>query len=143
MLRVYLMPNERVMTTVVTNATRRLLLAGGFALAVAAPIGAIAAYDGALALPAVASCPDGEVLDEVTGGCLPAPDQTPTTFNPINPEGADLQPGSITSSDPGEVGRLPEVDGIPCTGANTGQCIGLSENQPTFEQPQSTLSSSP
>ena len=85
MLRVYLMPNERVMMTVVTNATRRLLLAGGFALAVAALIGAIAAYDGAPALPAVASCPDGEVLDEVTGGCLPAPDQTPTTFNPINP----------------------------------------------------------
>ena len=129
--------------TVLTNATRRLLLAGGFALAVAAPIGAIAAYDGGAALPAVASCPEGEVLDEATGGCLPATDQAPTTFNPINPEGANLQPGAITSSDAGEVGRLPEVDGIPCSGANTGQCIGLSENQPTFEQPQSTLSSSP
>jgi hypothetical protein len=79
----------------------------------------------------------------MTGGCLPATDGAPATLNPINPEGADLQPGSITSSDAGEVGRLPEVDGIPCTGANTGQCIGLSENQPTFEQPQSTLSSSP
>jgi hypothetical protein len=129
--------------TVLTNATRRLLLAGGFALAVAAPIGAIAAYDGGSVLPAVASCPEGEVLDEVTGGCLPATGPTPTTFNPINPEGADLQPGAITSSDPGEIGQLPEVDGIPCSGANTGQCIGLSENQPTFEQPQSTLSSSP
>ena len=129
--------------TVLTNTTRRLLLAGGFALAVAAPIGAIAAYDGGAALPAVASCPAGEVLDEVTGGCLPATGAGPTTLNPINPEGANLQPGAITSSDAGEVGRLPEVDGIPCSGANTGQCIGLSENQPTFEQPQSTLSSSP
>ena len=129
--------------TGLTNATRRLLLAGGFALAVTAPIGAIAAYDGGPVPSAVASCPAGEVLDEATGGCLPAADQTPTTFNPINPEGANLQPGAITSSDAGEVGRLPEVNGIPCSGANTGQCIGLSENQPTFEQPQSTLSSSP
>ena len=24
---------------------------------------------------------------------------------------------------------LPEVDGIPCTGANTGECIGLQESQ--------------
>ena len=129
--------------TVLTNATRRLLLAGGLALAVAAPIGAIAANEGASVLPALASCPDGEVLDEATGGCLPATDQAPTTFNPINPEGANLQPGAITSSDAGEVGQLPEVDGIPCSGANTGKCIGLSENLPTFEQPQSTLSSSP
>ena len=43
--------------TGLTNATRRLLLAGGFALAVAAPIGAIAAYDGGTVLPAAASCP--------------------------------------------------------------------------------------
>ena len=129
--------------TALTNTTRRLLLAGGFALAVVAPIGAIAAYQGGSVLPAVASCPEGEVLDGVTGGCVPATDDAPATLNPINPEGADLQPGSITSSDAGDVGRLPEVDGIPCTGANTGQCIGLSQNQPTFQQPQSTLSSSP
>jgi hypothetical protein len=24
---------------------------------------------------------------------------------------------------------LPEVDGVPCTGANTGECIGLQESQ--------------
>jgi len=115
--------------TALIDATRRLLLAGGFALVVAAPIGAIA---------------DGETFDETTGGCLPGSVTAPATLNPINPEGANLQPGSVTSSDPGEVGRLPEVDGIPCTGANTGTCIGLSEKQPAeIEQPQSTLSSSP
>lgn len=129
------------------HPTRRLLLAGGFALAIAAPIGAIAAYDGGTGLPAVASCPVGQVLDEAAGTCAPGTDEAPATVDPsdpINPEGANLQPGAITSSDPGEVGRLPEVDGIPCTGANTGQCIGLSENQPPdFQQPQSTISSSP
>ncbi len=130
--------------TALIDATRRLLLAGGFALVVAAPIGAIAISGGASMAPLLASCPDGETLDETTGGCLPGSVTVPATLNPINPEGANLQPGSVTSSDPGEVGRLPEVDGIPCTGANTGTCIGLSENQPAgIEQPQSTLSSSP
>jgi len=135
---------ESVIMTVLTDAARRLLFAGGFALAVAAPIGAIALHDSAAMAPVVASCPDGETLDETTGGCLPSAEQAPATYSPINPEGANLQPGSITSTDPGKVGQLPEVDGIPCTGANTGQCIGLSENQPSaFEEPQSTLSSSP
>ncbi len=129
--------------TVLTHAARRLLLAGGFALAVAAPIGAIAVHDGRAPVSAVAACAEGEALDTATGECLPIADQAPATSNPINPEGANLQPGSITSTDPGEVGRLPEVDGIPCTGANTGTCIGLSENQPAFEPPESTLSSSP
>ena len=130
--------------TALIDATRRLLLAGGFALVVAAPIGAIAVSGGASMAPVLASCPDGETFDETTGGCLPGSVTAPATLNPINPEGANLQPGSVTSSDPGEVGRLPEVDGIPCTGANTGTCIGLSENQPAgIEQPQSTLSSSP
>ena len=48
--------------------------------------------------------------------------------SPINPEGANLQPGSLTGAEAGEVGRLPEVNGIPCNGQNTGLCIGLSEN---------------
>ncbi len=130
--------------TSLTNATRRLLLAGGFALVVAAPIGASAATDHGSALPAVASCPQGEIVDPDTGRCMPGEGVSPVTLDPINPEGAPLQPGSITSSQPGEVGRLPEVNGIPCSGANTGQCIGLIESQgPGFEQPQSTISSSP
>lgn len=125
--------------------TRRLLLAGGFVLAAAAPIAAaVAVHDAGPALRSVASCPEGEVLDTASGACQQVSDDTPTTFNPINPEGAQLQPGSITSSEAGQVGRLPEVNGIPCDGANTGQCIGLSENAaPDFEQPQSTISSSP
>jgi len=40
-------------------------------------------------------------------------------------------------------GSVPEIDGIPCTGHNTGQCIGLSQNAPPVVVPESTISSSP
>ena len=43
----------------------------------------------------------GDVQDPATGVCMPAPAQ----------------------------GSLPEIQGIPCTGANTGECIGLGEEQ--------------
>lgn len=122
---------------------QRLLVAGGFAVVAIAPIAGVSAAHGAgPALPAVASCPDDQILDS-NGVCQPATDVVAPTFNPIDPEGAQLQPGAITSSEPGRVGQLPEVDGIPCDGSNTGLCIGLSEDQPQFEQPESTISSSP
>ena len=132
-----------------TSWTRRLLLAGGFTLAVAAaPLVVVANSHPAGPLPA-ASCPTGEVQDQASGACKPGTDQTaaPTT-NPINPENVPLQPGEITSSRPGNVGSLPEVDGIPCNGnhsggGSTGQCIGLSESQNTVQQPKSSISSSP
>lgn len=125
------------------NLSGRLLLAGGFVMAVAAaPIASVVVY-GSGSVLAVESCPEGEVIDPASGICGPSGDLTIPTFDPINPEGAVLQPGAITSSEAGEVGRLPEVDGIPCDGANTGQCIGLSENQPNFQKPESTFSSSP
>ena len=55
-----------------------------------------------LAQPApVAQCPSGEVHDPATGVCMPIPAQGP----------------------------LPEIRGIPCTGSNTGECIGLGEEQ--------------
>lgn len=131
-------PTNRPMTPL-----KRLLIAAGLMFVAAAPLAGIAASHGAgPALPAVASCPDDQILDS-NGVCQPVTDVVAPTFNPIDPEGAQLQPGAITSSDPGRVGQLPEVDGIPCDGSNTGVCIGLSENQPQFEQPQSTISSSP
>ena len=122
---------------------QRLLVAGGFAVVAIAPIAGFSAAHGAgPALPAVASCPDDQILDS-NGVCQPATDVVAPTFDPINPEGAQLQPGAITSSEPDRVGQLPEVDGIPCDGSNTGLCIGLSEDTPQFEQPESTISSSP
>ncbi len=110
------------------NSVQRMALAGGFALAVAAaPL--MAALAVPVAGPAVAECPAGQSANPETGACevLPA---TP--------------PGEVSFSTPGDPNSLPEVQGIPCTGANTGQCIGLQEEQqaPVVE-PHSTISSSP
>jgi hypothetical protein len=107
--------------------SRRLLIAGGFAAAiVAAPVvTALGTSDGTA--PAVAACPNGESTDTFTGVCLP-----------------DLVPNSPElSSTPG---GLPEIDNIPCSGANSGQCIGLSEEQQAegpIAVPRSSVSSSP
>ena len=112
-----------------TSPMRRLLLAGGFALAVAAaPLLAAVTVAAAPAGPAMATCPTGEVTDPTTGGCKPA------TLNPLDPEKLPLETGSITNSREGNVGELGEVAGIPCTGTaggggSTGECIGLAESQ--------------
>lgn len=135
-----------------SSLTQRLLLAGGFALAVsAAPLVAVVAGHPAGPLPSVAACPAGEVQDQASGACKPVTDKTtgePGTVNPINPENVPLQPGEVTSSRPGDVGSLPEVNGIPCNanhsgGGSTGQCIGLEQNQNTFKEPKTSISTSP
>ncbi|BBZ77888.1 hypothetical protein MANY_32250 [Mycolicibacterium anyangense] len=114
------------------NSARRLALAGGFALAVAAAP-AVAAFTAVSTgpAPAVAECAPGEVVNTEGIGCLPAPPQ-------------DNPPGEVAFSTPGDNNSVPEVQGIPCTGANTGQCIGLQEEQgaPAVE-PHSSISSSP
>jgi hypothetical protein len=111
-----------------TSLTHRVLLAGGFAVAVAAAplVAALAAPAG----PALAQCPSTEVLDPNTGACKPISDQTPTTTNPIEPGSTDLAPGALTESSAGNLGQIPEVNGIPCNGDNTGLCMGLNENDP-------------
>lgn len=95
---------------------RRLILASGFAIAIAAGP-AIAAVAGPAVAPTFGACPGGETEDTYTSVCTP-----------------DLVPNSP---------ELPEVDGIPCTGGNSGQCIGLSENAPQYSAPNSTIGSSP
>jgi hypothetical protein len=111
-----------------TTFTNRLLVAGGFAVAaVAAPVVVALSASTAPAGPALAECPSTELKDPITGACQPFNDVAPPTQNPINPEGAPLEPGSITSGL--NVGQLPEVNGIPCTGGNTGQCIGLEQSK--------------
>jgi hypothetical protein len=104
---------------------RRMILAGGFAAAVfAAPALAVFAFE-APAGPASAACPSGESEDTFTGSCTP-------DLVPNSPEFGNTSPGG-----------LPSIDGIPCTGGNSGQCIGLSEDQPQFVQPRTSVSSSP
>ena len=110
------------------NPARRLALAGGFAFAIAAaPVIVALAAPSAGPVPAVAACPAGETVNVATGACAPEPVS-----------------GEISQSTPGNSNSLPEVNGIPCTGADTGKCIGLQEVQeaPVVE-PHSTISSSP
>ena len=110
-------------------STRRLILAGGFAVAVAAAP-AIAAFTVPTPDTApMAQCPGGEEADQFTGVCVP-----------------HLVPNSPTFGTTSPTGGLPEIGGIPCTGANTGQCIGLAEEQQAQGPqpiPRSTVSSSP
>jgi len=91
-------------------SSQRAILIGGFALAVAAAP-AVAAVVPALNAPApVAECPAGAILEPTSGACVTGGEQNTPAAIPGNP-------------------ALPEVDGIPCTGANTGECIGLQESQ--------------
>jgi len=102
----------------------RLLVAGGFAVAIAAaPV--VAAFAGPTAAPSFgAACANGETEDVYTNACTP-----------------DLVPNSpAVQTSPG---GLPSVDGVPCTGGNSGQCIGLSEDAPQYVPPTSSVGSSP
>ena len=120
-------PTRKTLMANFTSPAQRLLLAGGFAIALsAAPL--VAAFTVPTAGPALASCPAGEVLDPTSGACKP------NTLNPIDPAKVPLQTGELTSSRPGDVGSLPAVNGIPCNsnshgGGSTGECIGLEQSQ--------------
>jgi hypothetical protein len=112
------------------SPVRRLVLAGGFAVAIAAaPAVAILTVSPADSMSPLA-CPSGETEDLYTDNCVPE----------MSP---NVPGGNYPTEIPG--GSLPEVSGIPCTGANSGQCIGLEEEQGNVPQvtPHSSLSSSP
>lgn len=108
-------------------STRRLILAGGFAMAIAA-VPAAATFTVPSTAPAFGACAGGETEDVYTNVCTP-----------------DMVPNSPSFQETSS-GGLPEVDNIPCTGGNSGQCIGLGEEQAS-EGPQvvpnSTVGSSP
>jgi hypothetical protein len=90
-------------------SSRRLIILSGFVLAIsAAP--AVAVFAAPASTPTtVAECMSGEVTDAATGVCMPgAPADAPAAIEG-NPD-------------------LAAVDGVPCTGANTGECIGLEES---------------
>ena len=116
-------------------SARRLILAGGFAVAVAAAP-AIAVFTVPSASVPLAQCPGGEEEDQFTGVCVPH-----TVPNS----------GAVFSSIPGNP-SLPAVNlpggggSIPCTGHNSGQCIGLAEEGAAMgpqPMPESTVGHSP
>jgi hypothetical protein len=123
------MTTESVTMATLELSARRLILAGGFAVAVAAAP-AIAVFTVPSASVPLAQCPAGEEEDTFTGVCVPH-----TVPNS----------GAVFSSIPGNP-SLPAIGGIPCTGHNSGQCIGLAEEAEAMGPqpvPRSTVSSSP
>lgn len=108
------MTTESVTMATFQLSTRRLLLAGGFAVAVAAaPVMAVVSAPGAGIAPTAQGCPAGEEADQFTGVCVPH-----TVPNA----------GSPFSTAPGNP-DVPEVMGVPCIGENSGQCFGLAQEQ--------------
>jgi hypothetical protein len=108
-----------------SDLTKRAL-AAAFALAA---LGAPAALVTLNPATANAACSSGEEEDQFTTQCTPfmvpnSPDSSGFTTTAANPD-------------------MPEIDGIPCTGADSGACIGLSEDQIPQVTPHVTISSSP
>ena len=112
--------------------TRRLIRAGGFALAIAiAPAAAMVAHPThATDSKPLAECNSGEEEDVFTTTCTPF-------LVPNSPQGF-----TTSAANP----DIPEIDGIPCAGRSSGACIGLSEEEAAAGPqpvPRSTISASP
>ena len=123
-----------------STRTNRLLVAGGFAVAIAAaPVVVALSTPAGPASHAVADCPDTEVADPVSGACQPAPvsglapapapvsDLAPATANPFIPEMSQSAPGSW--DDGAATGNVGDIDSevpnnVPCTGGDTNACVG-------------------
>jgi hypothetical protein len=127
---------ESVTMATFQHSARRLILAGGFAVAVAAaPAIAVFAVPTPEAAP-MAQCPPGEETDQFTGVCVPH--TVPNAGAPFS---------SIPGNPSLPAVNLPGGGGaIPCTGHNSGQCIGLAEEAEAMGPqavPESSVGSSP
>jgi len=115
----------------------RVITAAGFAVAVAAaPAIAFVATPTPAATP-MAQCPAGEEHDLYTAQCVPH--LVPNAGAPYQAIAGNPNIPAVTI--PGGGGA-----GIPCTGHNTGECIGLAEESQAMGPqpvPHSEVSSSP
>lgn len=118
---------------IISVPARRLFPAAVLALAViCAPLVAVTGTPGAVVSTPLAACTSGEEEDVYTTTCVPfmvpnSPDDDGFTTTAANPD-------------------IPEIDGVPCTGHDSGACIGLAEEQQAMGPlpvPRSTISSSP
>lgn len=123
---------------------KRIVLAGGFALAVAAaPAFAVVTVSApAPAVPVAQPCSGGEEADPYTGNCVPhtVPSSASSGGAATPFQGIPGNPDIPAVSLPGGGGA------IPCTGANTGECIGLAEEDAAMgpqATPHSEVGSSP
>ena len=117
----------RMTTSSIT--TRRLLLTGGFAIAIAITPAVALVTHPTHSVP-LAACDAGEEEDQFTTVCTPF-------MVPNSPQGF-----TTTAANP----DIPEINGVPCTGHDSGACIGLAENDEDMGPqpvPRSTISSSP
>ncbi len=109
---------------------QRLILAAALALAaLGAPVAVVATSISVDSTP-LAACTGGEEEDSYTTTCVPF-------LVPNSPDGF-----STTAANP----DIPEIEGVPCAGHDSGACIGLSEEQQDMGPqpvPRSTISSSP
>lgn len=108
---------------------RRLVLTGAFiAAAAAGPV--IGLYQAQPDAPLAQGCQGGEEQDQFTMTCVPFMVPTsPPLFQ-------------TTAANP----DVPEIQGIPCIGHNSGACMGLAEDEAAAgppAQPRSTISASP
>jgi hypothetical protein len=127
---------ESVTMAIMKFPVRRLIIAGGFAAAVAAaPAIAVVAMPAPAATP-LAQCPAGEEEDLYVGTCVPH--MVPNSGAPYQAIGGN--PSLPAVGLPGGGGS------IPCTGHNSGQCIGLAEeaqSEGPAVTPESSVGSSP
>jgi hypothetical protein len=119
-------PDESGCAMATTLILRRVLAAGGLAIAtVAAPTLFALSAPAATSLQLTTNCPPGMTADRISGSCFQG--------------GDDAAPGPVVVP-PSPLGS---IDGIPCTGHNSGECIGLGENTAPQVQPHSSVGSSP
>ena len=81
-------------------------------------------------IPHAQGCSSGEEADQFTTTCTPF----------MVPNAGSLFTTTAANPD------VPEIDGIPCIGHNSGACYGLAEDQAAMGPaaiPRSTISSSP
>jgi hypothetical protein len=124
---------ESVTMATMKFSARRLIIAGGFAVAVAAAP-AIAFVATPVPSAAPLACTGGEEPDLYTSLCVPH--LVPNAGQPYSTIGGNPDLPAV---------NLPGGGGsIPCTGHNSGQCIGLAEEQQApVVTPESTIGSSP
>lgn len=113
-----------------TYSYKRFVIGAALALAAfGAPAAMVAATPDRATL---ADCTGGEEMDSYTTTCTPF----------LVPNSPSSQGFTTTAANP----DIPEIDGVPCTGRDSGACIGLAEDQAAagpLPTPRVTISSSP
>ncbi|WP_082949941.1 hypothetical protein [Mycobacterium sp. ACS4331] len=101
------------------SRTRRVVVAGGFALALSAAPAAAILVPGTPAATPVAACPAGEVEDLYTLHCIPS----------LSP---NVRGGLYPTVSPNVTGEPngPGLESVPCPGSVPGECLERTTGTP-------------